>query len=144
MDDAQVCRAMEDIKNLKSRYFQYMDFRDWSRYPELFSEDMVVYNEDGSVRSTGGKAFAQTVSTFLADATTIHQAYMPEIEIIDPDNASGVWAMHDVLTWKDGDPFTAMKRIEGWGHYHETYRREPGGWKIASMKLTRLRVDASK
>lgn len=144
MDDAQVCRAIEDIKNLKSRYFQYMDLKNWLRYPELLAQDMVVYNEDGSVRSTGGAAFARAVSSFLADANTIHQAYMPEIEIIDPDNARGVWAMHDVLTWENGDPFTGIKRMEGWGHYHESYRREPDGWKVASLKLTRLRVDVSK
>jgi hypothetical protein len=31
--------------------------------------------------------------------------------------------------------------MTGWGHYHETYRKEAGGWRIASMKLTRLRIE---
>jgi hypothetical protein len=144
MDDAGVCRAIEDIKNLKSRYFQCMDFKRWDEYPALFTDDMIVYDEDGSVRSTGGADFARSVGGFLADARTLHQAYMPEIEIVDADNARGVWAMHDILTWENGDPQGGMKRIEGWGHYHETYRREGDGWRIASMKLTRLHVEASK
>jgi hypothetical protein len=31
--------------------------------------------------------------------------------------------------------------LKGYGHYLETYRREPEGWRIASLQLTRLRVD---
>ena len=29
----------------------------------------------------------------------------------------------------------------GFGHYHETYRKAAGEWRIASSTLTRLRVD---
>jgi len=141
MDDAAICRAIDEIRNLKSRYFQCMDFKWWDRYPALFTEDFIAYNEDGSVRSTGGAEFAGAVSGFLADARTIHQAYLPEIELVDADNARGLWAMHDILTWPDGAPGAGMKRMEGWGHYHETYRRVGGEWKIASMKLTRLHVE---
>jgi hypothetical protein len=31
--------------------------------------------------------------------------------------------------------------LHGLGHYHETYVRTPGGWRIASLRLTRLRLD---
>lgn len=31
--------------------------------------------------------------------------------------------------------------LKGYGHYLETYRREPEGWRISSLQLTRLRVD---
>lgn len=144
MNEITRLSAIEAIRNLKSRYFQCMDFQRWDEYPSLFTDDLIVYEGDGSVRSTGGPAFAATVSAFLADAKTRHQAYMPEIVVIDADNARGTWAMHDILTWEKGDPLNGLKRIEGWGHYHETYRREAGGWKIASLKLTRLHVDASK
>lgn len=143
MDDTIRLCAVEDIRNLKSRYFQCMDFKRWEEYPALFTDDFIVYEEDGAVRSTGGAAFAAAVSGFLAGAKTLHQAYLPEIEVIDADNARALWAMHDILTWEAGAPGSGMKRIEGWGHYHETFRREAGGWKIASMKLTRLHVEAT-
>ena len=31
--------------------------------------------------------------------------------------------------------------MQGFGHYHEDYRKEDGQWRIARLKLTRLRVD---
>jgi hypothetical protein len=43
--------------------------------------------------------------------------------------------MEDILAWSDG------KKLQGYGHYHETYRKEAGQWKIATLHLTRLRVD---
>ena len=69
---------------------------------------------------------------------TVHQGHMPEIEFQDQDNATGIWAMHD---WVD-DPGRGVA-WQGNGHYHERYvRSQDGQWKIAFMRLTRLRVDA--
>ncbi len=77
-------------------------------------------------------AMAQ-ISEILKDATTVHHGHMPEIEIVDADNATGVWAMEDLVQL----PGIAL---QGWGHYHERYRREAGSWKIASIRLSRLRL----
>jgi hypothetical protein len=46
--------------------------------------------------------------------------------------------MVDRLRMKTNPDVAAM---DGWGYYHETYRREDGEWKIRSLKLTRLRLD---
>jgi hypothetical protein len=44
--------------------------------------------------------------------------------------------MEDKLIWRDGS------RLHGYGHYHETYRKEADGeWRIATLDLTRLRLD---
>jgi hypothetical protein len=32
--------------------------------------------------------------------------------------------------------------MHGYGHYHETYVRLADGWRIKSIRLSRLRVDA--
>ena len=34
-------------------------------------------------------------------------------------------------------------RLEGYGHYHETYAKVDGEWRIASSTLTRLHMDLS-
>ncbi len=34
-------------------------------------------------------------------------------------------------------------RLEGYGHYHETYEKVGGEWRIASSTLTRLHMDLS-
>jgi hypothetical protein len=49
--------------------------------------------------------------------------------------------MEDVLIWPSGkraDGFSG--RMQGYGHYHETYVHGPSGWRIKSLKLTRLHV----
>jgi hypothetical protein len=34
--------------------------------------------------------------------------------------------------------------MQGFGHYHEQYRKgDDGQWRIAELRLTRLRVDSS-
>lgn len=141
MDDLTVLKAIEEIKALKARYFRHIDLKEWDRYAELFSDDLIVYGENGDVTTEGGPAFAAAVKAFLDTSRTRHQSYMPEIEIIDETSARAVWPMHDIITWEQGDPRQGLRRMEGWGHYHETYRKEAGGWRIATMKLTRLQVD---
>ena len=49
--------------------------------------------------------------------------------------ATGVWSMEDMLRWPNG------LELHGFGHYHETYRKEAGRWRIATLTLTRLRLD---
>jgi hypothetical protein len=47
--------------------------------------------------------------------------------------------MSDLVTWTsaDGEP----RGFQGYGHYHERYVREDGAWRIASIRLERLRKD---
>ena len=49
--------------------------------------------------------------------------------------ATGIWALHDIVIWPGG------MRLDGFGHYHETYAKSDDGWRIASSKLTRLHAD---
>jgi hypothetical protein len=49
----------------------------------------------------------------------------------------GVWALQDTLVWPTG------MRLDGYGHYHETYEKLDGEWRIKTMKLTRLRRQMS-
>jgi hypothetical protein len=60
---------------------------------------------------------------------------MPEIELTSATTATGVWAMEDMLRWPNG------MELHGYGHYHETYEKSDGRWRIRSTTLTRLRVD---
>ena len=52
--------------------------------------------------------------------------------------ATGTWAMEDRIWWPEGSP---VRFLHGYGHYHETYVVTERGWRIATMRLTRLRVD---
>jgi hypothetical protein len=58
---------------------------------------------------------------------------MSEIDILSDSEARGIWAMEDIVEFTEG-------LLHGYGHYHETYRKVGGSWKIATLRLTRTRV----
>jgi hypothetical protein len=137
-----------DLQALKARYFRCLDSKDWDGFESLFTEDAVFDMRDG--RGTGldpdavvqgAGAIRRFVSEAVATLVTVHQGHVPEIEVRDGSNASAVWPMHDVLLPSAGAD-ALFRRFEGFGHYHERYRRTEQGWRIAALKLTRLHVQA--
>jgi hypothetical protein len=60
---------------------------------------------------------------------------MPEIDVTSETTATGIWALHDIVIWP------GRMRLDGHGHYHETYEKVDGAWLIKSSKLTRLHMD---
>lgn len=127
---------VEAIKQLKARYFRLLDTKDWAGFRQLFTDDVVIdTTASGGGRIEGADAFVAFVEDALGDAVTVHQGHMPEIEVAAGGTATGVWALHDIILWPGG------MRLDGYGHYHETYAEGPGGWRIASSTLTRLHAD---
>ena len=57
------------------------------------------------------------------------------MEVTSATSARGIWALEDVVRLAPG------VNLRGYGHYHETYEKIDGQWRIASSKLTRLRED---
>jgi uncharacterized protein (TIGR02246 family) len=127
---------IEAIKQLKARYFRTLDTKDWAGYRQVFTDDVVMdTSESGGETITGADAFLEYLGTALADTTTVHQGHMPEITLTSDTTATGTWALHDIVIWPGG------MRLDGYGHYHETYVKGGDGWRIASSKLTRLHTD---
>jgi hypothetical protein len=145
LDAAERLVAIEEIKALKARYFRCMDTKDWDGFAGVFAEDAAldISGEMGANAADGGIVRGRSaIATFVRRAidalTTVHHGHMPEIDVLSPTQATGVWAMEDMLRWPDGAP---MRSLHGYGHYHETYEHLAGRWFITSTKLTRLRVD---
>ena len=138
--------AIEEIKQLKARYFRCMDTKDWPGLQEVFSPDAEFdMRGEAADKSKAADALivgAPNIMPFIRNAVldlvTVHHGHMPEIEITSPTTAKGIWAMEDVLRWPPG---AAVKTLHGYGHYHETYRKTEDGWRIQSSRLSRLRVD---
>jgi uncharacterized protein (TIGR02246 family) len=127
---------IEAIKQLKARYFRTMDTKDWPGMRQVFTDDVVMdTTASGGSVIAGADEFLAFLQPTLQDAVTVHHGHMPEIEISSPSTAMGIWALQDTIVWPDGT------RMEGYGHYHETYERVGGEWKIKSSTLTRLHVD---
>jgi hypothetical protein len=125
-----------EIEGLKARYCRSLDTKDWSSFRDLFTDDFVSdTTASGGPRIVGADAFVEFVSSTLATAVTVHQVQQPEIELTSPSTARGVWAMQDLVRFAPG------LTMHGFGHYHETYERADGCWRIASSELTRLREE---
>jgi hypothetical protein len=144
--------AIEEIKRLVARRIRCMDTKNWDEYPSTHTPDAVLDsfgNLPGDLRPSspagagvamGRAAVTAAVRKVVDPLTTVHHAHTPEIEILSPSTARGVWAMEDLLSWQNGDRF---EQLRGFGHYHETYEKLDGAWMIKSRKLTRLRVDTT-
>jgi uncharacterized protein (TIGR02246 family) len=127
---------IEAIKQLKARYFRTMDTKDWAGMRRLFTDNVVMdTTASGGGIVTGADDFMGFLEETLADAVTVHHGHMPEITLTSPTTAAGIWALHDEIVWADGT------RMQGDGHYHETYELAEGEWRISSSTLTRLRMD---
>lgn len=129
---------IELIKQLKARYFRLLDTKDWAEFPGLFTgaAELDVSEDAGEAGLVSGREqIAAFVERAVDGAQTVHHGHMPEITLHGPDSAQGVWAMFDCVEFANG------AGLRGFGHYRERYEREDGVWRIASLRLTRLRVE---
>jgi SnoaL-like domain len=164
MTETEKLLAIEEIKQLRARYFQCVDCKDWKGFLDVFAPDVEfdhrnsfvavdpvsgasrVYGRPeliASIDTSGWKMkgrdrIAANGSSQFADVSTVHHGFNPQITIHSPDRASGIWAMQDILRFPSGGP---IEEIRGYGHYHETYRRIGGRWVIQTTTLKRLRID---
>jgi hypothetical protein len=139
--DIAVGDELEAIRQLKARYCRYLDTKDVESWRSVFTRDVVV-RLDMAV-STGGADpmtapplegvdnFVPPVMAGLDRAATMHHCHTPEITLTSATTATGIWAMEDLILFPDG------RELRGAGHYHETYEKQDGAWRINSLHLTR-------
>ena len=127
---------IEAIRQLKARYFRTMDTKDWQGMRHVFTDDVVVdTSAAGGSTVSGADEFIAFLQEALNGAVTVHQGHMPEIDLTSATTATGIWALNDLVIWPNGT------RLEGYGHYYETYEKVGDQWLIKSSTLTRLHVD---
>jgi hypothetical protein len=127
---------IEAIRRLKAQYFRTMDTKQWDEMRLVFTDGVVIDTTDsGGGIISGADAFMAFLRDTLGDVVTVHHGHMPEIELTSATTATGIWALQDLLVWPNGT------RLQGYGHYHETYEKVGGEWRIASSRLTRLHMD---
>jgi hypothetical protein len=142
MDHAEQLWEIEQIKQLKARYFRLMDLKQWSEFRRVFTDDfqfiMETADPERPITKNGGDEFVRYLSCLaLPTAVTTHYGHMPEIELSGPSTANGIWALHD---WID-DPDN-RRAFKGSGHYYDVYEKGADGqWRIKVLRLSRIRVD---
>lgn len=141
MDPLTRLTEIEAIKALKARYFRLLDTKDWAAWTEVWAPEIDHAMDYEKTAFKGPREqFVGFVAGALDGVVTVHHGQTCEIEVLSPTEATGIWAFVDRLTPAPGhDP--ASPAMTGYGHYHETYVKNDGRWRIARQRVTRLRVD---
>lgn len=136
VSDVQRLVVIEEIKKLKARYFRLLDAHDWTAFAELFTDDAAFDIAESSSGVRTKEDFVAALRKHLTTAVSVHHGHMPEIDVVDENTATGVWAMFDSVEPPEGSTYPTLT---GFGHYHEEYRREGDDWRISRLRLTRLK-----
>ena len=144
MDAIEKLAAIEEIKQLKARYFRYVDSKQYEALEQLFTPDVKVdHSEDHPDAKHDNRAdWMRMIRDGMSETVSIHHGHTPEIEITGSTTAKGIWVMQDWIWWPEGVPLpTGHRNMVGWGHYHETYIKTAEGWRIASVTLKRMKFE---
>ena len=95
MSDIQRLVATEDIRELKVRYFTFVDDQNWKAVRTVFTDDAKV---DMGLRKPDGTSvekpddFVAALSTVITkDMRTLHHGHNFHIEFVSPTEAHGRW-----------------------------------------------------
>jgi hypothetical protein len=135
--------AIQDISILKARYFRCIDTKDCAQLESIFTPDATLHYTEVQDEPLGIAETLAFISSGMEGCVSIHHGHMPEVEILGPDRATGVWAMEDRLFWPSGrESRLGLSSLHGCGHYYEDYVRSGGRWLIHRLKLVRLWVQS--
>jgi hypothetical protein len=132
---------LEALRQLKARYCRFLDTKDVDSWRGVFTPDVVV-TLDMAAGTAGADPmtapplegvdnFVPMVMGGLQNVATMHHCHTPELALTSATTATGNWAMEDLLVFADGH------ELHGSGHYHETYEKQDGSWRIKTLHLTR-------
>ena len=153
MDEGERAAAIEEIKQLKAKYWRGVDNTDGDLVRSILAEDCVLdYMGCCTDPATGtdhmpqmnmairGRDAWETSKLEEPRLVTVHQGHQSEIEVTGETTAKGVWSFTDRFFMPPGAPF---ERLVGYGYYHETYEKVGGRWLLKTTRITRLRVEVS-
>jgi len=130
---------------VKARYFRLLDTKQWRDFRDLFTDDAELdYPSLGQFADVGEAV--EALAHRLDGVTTVHHGHMPEIDLVDDETATGIFAMYDRVIPAPGQVLGGPPELQhgrhGFGHYHDVFRRDGDGWRIARLSLTRLHREA--
>ena len=153
MDEVARLAAIEEIKQVKAKYFRGVDTGDGDLVRSILAEDCVLDYVGGCTDPVSGIDYLPWSNTVVrgreawpagqrpaTGMVSVHQGHTAEIEVTSDTTARATWSMTDRWFLPPGGDYSTMT---GYGHYHETYEKAGGAWKLKTARLTRLRVEGS-
>jgi ketosteroid isomerase-like protein len=125
---------IEEIRQLKYRYFRCLDSKDWEGLADCLAQDCSAAYDSGKYSYQGRDAIMEFLSGSLgsSEIVSLHHGHHPEIELTGSDSARGTWYLEDYLVFVEADA-----RLRGAAFYHDEYRRVDGSWKISRTGYVR-------
>ena len=145
--------AIDAIRQAKARYWRGVDGCDGDLVRSVLAPDCAL-DYRGCCRDPASgvdhlpamNVVLRGRESWLSDGmarfgiVSVHQGHQNEIAITGADSATGIWSFTDRMFFPAGGAFT---RLTGYGFYHETYVRQGGDWLIATLRITRIRVEVA-
>ena len=119
--------AIEDIRQLKSRYFHACDHKQPDIVRECFAPGDIDL-QYGRIGSFSNREDMLAVFTELAcqpHIVEMHHGQNPRIEVQGADNATGIWGLYYYLIDTRRQTVTQLA-----GFYEDAYERHDGQWRI--------------
>lgn len=130
--------ALEEIRQLKYRYFRALDLKEWDEFGDCLTEDINARYGTQAMPEPLHFDSRDDVVAYMSEnlgtsVISIHIGSHPVITV-DGGVASGSWAFEDTVIVPD-----FKVQIRGGGYYEDEYRKDPDGkWRISSTRYERI------
>lgn len=153
MNTAERMEAIEAIRQVKARYLRGVDTSDADVVRSILAEDCVLDYMGCCTDPQSGRDYLPAMNIVMrgrpswssggmaaAGIVSVHHGHTGEVTLTSDTTASAIWPMTDRLYMPAGAPFVLM---QGFGYYHETYQKVAASWLLKTLRIQRIRVEAS-
>lgn len=119
---------IEAIRQLKYRYFRFLDQKRWDDLKALCTPDCTFAYHSGAYTYAGRDAAVAFLRKYMhhPEILSLHQGHHPEITLESAATARGTWYLQDVVF-----KLHEGTRLDGNGWYQDRYVKVDGEWRIA-------------
>ncbi len=127
---------IEEIQRIRNAYFRCLDTANIDELRELLTEDYQCRCMGGDYEyaaSTRDEFLGMVSDSFNSKMVTQHNGHGPEIEILSPTEAKGLWYFSDQVY-----NFFTKEFLIGTGLYYDRYVKIDDRWKIQYAEYERV------
>ena len=127
--------ALEQIKQLKYRYFRTLDCNEWEDFGQTLTEDCIGDYSSGALHFEGRDAIVEFMTNNMSSDQflSMHTGHHPEITFHSNESASGIWYLQDMIVFLAGS-----RRLYGSAIYKDDYVKVDGQWLISKTGYERI------